>query len=337
MKIYILNDTRSDRHHGCSIVMRNLINGLRQRGAIVVHTLRSGAVVTPTEMEKIRTSDVVVINGEGTIHSQKAYAKHLLQTGLQAKEMGKRVFLLNSIWESNDESMARIVEKYDGIWVRDSASAAELSEYGVKAIVVPDLTFGTLYPKQKSTGTSIQVSDSVYAETSKALREMAAQHTWQYTPIIRPPLLCGAHKASLKWIKWRLRAFLTCLTLGRYTPRQAFIDMSLCLENTPQYLSTLGNARALVSGRFHAVCLALQQRVPFVAVHSNTNKIANLLKDIGLDSSRHLKPLEVIGQYDESNLLATANYTPYEEEALEHFLNDAHIRIQEMLTRVSAP
>lgn len=317
--------------------MHNLIHGLTIRGATVAHTLRSGAFVTASEIEKIRCSDVVLINGEGTIHSKKAYAKHLLQAGLNAKNQGKKVFLINSIWESNDEEMAQIVSNYDGIWVRDSASAAELATYGVTATVAPDLTFGSLYPKHEPLGDGIQVSDSVYADISTNLREIAKKHNWQYSPIIRPPLLCGAHRASLKWIKWRLRTLLSTLTFGSYTPRQAFIDMSLCQENTSLYLKELGKAQALVSGRFHAVCLALQQRVPFVAVNSNTNKIANLLTDIGIDKSRHLKPLESIAQYSDTNLLGVARYTPSEENALEHFLSDAHNRIQHMLTRVSTP
>ena len=42
----------------------------------------------------------------------------------------------------------------------------------------------------------------------------------------------------------------------------------------------------LVTGRFHAVCMAILTKTPFVAVTSNSWKIEALLADIGLDPAR---------------------------------------------------
>lgn len=44
----------------------------------------------------------------------------------------------------------------------------------------------------------------------------------------------------------------------------------------------------MISARFHAICLSLHFKKPFIALSSNTFKIESLLNDIGISKSRIL-------------------------------------------------
>ncbi len=50
------------------------------------------------------------------------------------------------------------------------------------------------------------------------------------------------------------------------------------------------DARAIVSGRYHAVCLAIRMGLPFLAIEGNIGKVSSLLIDAGLQ--RRLVTLE---------------------------------------------
>jgi polysaccharide pyruvyl transferase WcaK-like protein len=58
------------------------------------------------------------------------------------------------------------------------------------------------------------------------------------------------------------------------------------------FLNQISRLRLLVSGRFHACTLAISAGTPFVAISSNTRKIASLVEDAGLDSWRIGVPFE---------------------------------------------
>ncbi len=63
---------------------------------------------------------------------------------------------------------------------------------------------------------------------------------------------------------------------------------------TVDHLQRLGEAKSLVTGRFHQVCMALALGTPFLAVRSNTAKIEALCRDAGLDPThRMVEPEEI--------------------------------------------
>lgn len=61
---------------------------------------------------------------------------------------------------------------------------------------------------------------------------------------------------------------------------------SLLPSHWKRRYSRFCSAGFVVAGRYHAVCLALRERIPFVAVQSNTDKIAWLLRDALGDTDR---------------------------------------------------
>src|SRR5690606_39820535 len=187
MNIFILNDTRTDRHHGCEIVMRNLIRGLTERGGNIVGTLGWNCTLEKNRKlaKAAQSADTIIINGEGTIHHDQPYARYLLKTGCELAQQGKAVYLINSTWQENSAELVDLARPFKGIWVRDRASAYELAEQGITANIAPDLTFMSSYEKQDQARLGIIASDSIFSDLSKKLAALSGEKNWRYIPIIR--------------------------------------------------------------------------------------------------------------------------------------------------------
>lgn len=80
-KALILNDTSiGSDHFGCMRVMRNLRKALSERNIEVVSTIPVGISWKnfPGIYEIINSVDLIIINGEGTIHNGRKKAEDLL-------------------------------------------------------------------------------------------------------------------------------------------------------------------------------------------------------------------------------------------------------------------
>jgi polysaccharide pyruvyl transferase WcaK-like protein len=86
------------------------------------------------------------------------------------------------------------------------------------------------------------------------------------------------------------------------------------VRDADAYLAELSARDMVVTGRFHAVCLAILTRTPFVAVKSNSWKIETLLRDIGLNPGR-VRALDTI-QPDQINAQDWA-FTPDEMQQID--------------------
>lgn len=49
--------------------------------------------------------------------------------------------------------------------------------------------------------------------------------------------------------------------------------------------SQISNAKMIISGRFHLICIVIINETPFIALPSNTHKTIGLPEDIGLSDS----------------------------------------------------
>lgn len=337
MKAFILNDTRSDKHHGCSIVMANLLKSLEQRSVNVIGTLTCGQRIEHNSLAAtaMAQADSIIINGEGTLHHDRPYARYLLETAAAEAKTGKRVFLLNASWESNSISMTALLERFSGIWVRDTSSAKELQQQGIMAITVPDMTFLSRYQEANNKNEQILVTDSVLAGRSKALQGFAQKTGSLYLPIIQHPGLTGENSNWRKWLKTRIYWGLESATFGAIQPRQYYTDLRYCESNTSLYIKNIESAKAMISGRYHATCLALQHVLPLVAIASNTRKVQNLLTDAGLDINRHMIEQEDLISSSMEMLLSRASYSNQEKNALRAFLQSSHQKINSMLDTVA--
>lgn len=133
-RVLLLNDTAiSTTHFGCQLVMGTIREQLARVGLQL--TLSLPNKVTLEEIRSLRHMfDIVIVNGEGTIHHGRA--PHLVEV---AKEYP--AFLINCVYEDNP--------RHDGlgafrlVTARESMSAGYIRRQGVECEVVPDLIFAS--------------------------------------------------------------------------------------------------------------------------------------------------------------------------------------------------
>ena len=246
--VYLLNDTRRNINHiGCSLVYENLeklCNKYNLNIFFADSMWPRNDINIGNCIDIIKMCDVVLFNGEGTLHDCAGI--NMLEKCKLAKEMGKKVFLINTVWQNNLYT-EKYLEYFDLIACRESLSFDTLPEkYKNKALIVPDLTF---YNKIKNHNegklTKIIFTDSVLPDVTE----------------------------KLKYYSQKYNAEFFYLYLS---------DSSDAKYLTEEYISNLSNDSLIITGRFHALTLGMKYQIPTIAYPSNTHKIQGLLKDSGL-------------------------------------------------------
>ncbi len=109
--------------------------------------------------------------------------------------------------------------------------------------------------------------------------------------------------------------------IDKFAKQHGLTDHPITSEVQPGLPELLAFAQGLASldllltGRYHAVCLALATRTPFMAITSNTPKIESLLRDV-FGTSGRVRTTQQIGNFD---LRRPLGWTEAEVEALDRF------------------
>lgn len=313
--IVLFNDTSTRYHHGCSRVVRLLIQGLEARGAKIIarSPARHDWVQDPTLLSAMETADIWVINGEGTLHHGAPAGETLLRLAHHPSANGKKLVLLNALYDQNPPSWRKYLDRFDLISARDSDSAQQLSNLLERPIPwAPDLSLSAPAKVVASDRQGVIFGDSVRMNK----RQQLARAARKFSDVIFVPT------KTLRQRLWRipvigklLKCPLYWLYNGVFLPVPKF-DMPL---TEAAYLQMLAETELHVTGRFHAVCLSLLTRTPFLAVSSTSGKIEKLLKDLDLD----------IGRVIDGEALLTMSSTP----ATHTFSADELERIDQALKR----
>ena len=131
-----------------------------------------------------------------------------------------------------------------------------------------------------ATRAGLMVGCSVHGHVTEALARFAQAGGHDFVPVTTTiKTLPPRPRGLLGWLRkqrlvWQNRRFM-----ARF-PETHF------LRDDSAFLTELSKHDLIVTGRFHAVCLAVLSGTPFIAVSSNSWKIEALIKDIGLDSAR---------------------------------------------------
>ncbi|SMX22477.1 polysaccharide pyruvyl transferase family protein [Boseongicola aestuarii] len=284
MGILLMNDTDEESSHfGCMRVMRSIREALGQRGYGSLPSLLVGTdwKNNAHEKAKIDAAQVLVINGEGTLHHGKRKGLWLLEAGERVRKNGGKVALINALWQQNPKEWAGLASRFDLIYCRDSRSASELSnQSGIDVAWLGDLSmFQSLnIPSQNRKG--VTVSCSVNRDVEKRLANFATSTGSSYVPVTPQLKHVSVHTRGLK--RTLRKAYV------RYIEKRFLAKHpgTRLLKNDIDYLNELCQRELLVTGRFHAVCMAILAGTPFVAIKSNSWKIEALLADIGLNPDR---------------------------------------------------
>lgn len=292
MKIVILNDTSHEAHHGCEVVVGNIKKLALKNGMEVIDTHPVGVnwEKSQTFIESISKCDLVLVNGEGTLHHAQLRARELITIAKYVKEsVGIPVVLINSTYQDNGDEMAEYTKYFDLVYVRETLSKNHLEKYNIQSKVVPDMTFYSKFDlSEKVVSEDIGVSDSVYIELSEELFELCIGNNYKYFPALTSPKIRLNSVGNIaRYLKHSVFVSIKFLLykLGLKFSHQ-IVRAFFYVGNYQDYIQEISRLNFLIAGRYHSLCFALKTLTPFVAIKSNSHKIEGMLHDIGIGEKR---------------------------------------------------
>lgn len=329
--VILLNDTAPNRHHGCHLVSRQIEALAKANGLTIVARCPVGGDwrQDPALVAAMAGAAAIIVNGEGTLHSDKPRALPLVEAATFGRDRGIPTFLLNSIWQGNGPAFMDHARAFTRIWVRESASRDELAGYGIAAEVVPDLTLSSEPPPPSGRRHGILLTDSNIPEVSASLYRLARQDSdADWLSLLTPPTSKGLGDLR-DWLAWA--AYSTLFgTIRIDCPNQRAINYSGTYSRLSDVLALVARARLLVTGRFHAVCFALLTETPFVSIPSSSRKIEAMLADAGL--GHRVVAHDAIGQ---TKLEPFATLSPSDLAAARQFRASARQGAQAMFAEIA--
>lgn len=314
MKTLFLNDTRSAEHVGCELVMRNSLRECERIG-LEMEALWTTAECQTSLLERLPTVDfeVLLINGEGSMHHDRPLPTCLCEAARWAQEQGKKVILFNSLWEGN-EALNAYLPSFDRIYCRDSLSAEAVRAAGGKCETVPDMIFAT-DPKQWDAAApsphhnELTIIDSIDRKKSERLSKLAAYYGYPFLHMDR----IGYERLKKKFF----------VRTGWFAQKGGLVD---------GFVKPLRSSRRVLSGRFHGTCLAMVLGVPVVSIRSNTRKQEALLKDVGLPEHLALSQVPKRVEAIESLMEEAESALPQ----VEAYVAQARVAIHAMFDEIAA-
>lgn len=216
-------------HCGSAAVTDWLTGMLREKGVLVTDD----------------SYDVLVVNGEGTMHHDSKGQIRKMTALARAQELGRSTMLVNSVWQQNDGRFDEVLRRIDHIVLREVLSQKDLLErHGVPAKVSPDVSY---HLKLAEPGQIVDCSGGL------ALTDFYSREFSQFVRLTGGRLIREATFLSMQELDWS------------------------------SLVHSLKTASLLVTGRHHAVYAACRAGIPFVAVPGNTHKIEGLIASAGVD------------------------------------------------------
>lgn len=283
MRTVILNDTRPDCHHGCDRVMAVLERRLRAQGLEIIARAAVAARwwEDPTFLAALTRADLIVINGEGTLHHGSHRGAGLLRVLDVPERRATPVVLLNALYQENPPDWDAPIRALVLVQARDSRSQSVLEGItGGPVPHLPDLTLcdGQLVNNGDRRG--VVLGDSVLPETSRALAELSRRVPGaRLIPVLKRLKRPKGRTAAGRALRGAYGNLYDGLARWRYPTLELIGDGNA-------YARALSGSELHITGRFHAICFSILTETPFLALRSNSWKIEALLADFGLSAQR---------------------------------------------------
>lgn len=341
MKAVVLNDTRTQFHHGCELVMKRISDELTLRGVTEIVFSQEGSDWFANEEVKksIETSSIVVVNGEGTIHHGRPHGEKLLSVVDYADKYNVPCYLINATYQSNPTEFSKYLSKFRKIYVRESFSKNELESLGFFSEIVPDLTLSAQFDMGKINRSSeiISATDSAFTSVSEDFYSFAKTRDWNFLPVLRFTRNEGkfSFKEALRYVKCKIFSFkyrAHGLLGGRFDYLK---EVNFHINSSMQgYFSAIANSSLVVSGRFHSNCYCLLACTPFLAVKGNSHKVEAMIGDIGLDEKRIVDDLSELMKLSNKELIEFFGYSEHEKELIRNYIASAQKKTDSMFNEI---
>lgn len=325
-RVAVFNDTRPTHHFGCMLVMENLLRLLNEQGVEVIWTWPVSVDWRQHKRQilKMPEVDAIIINGEGTIHhnDSRRFSQALIDmVGFAQDNLHVPCYLLNATLHENSPLAYQSLAKARAIYVRDRGSLIELDERGgLSGAYIPDLTFASnpSHSNNEANSNQILVVDSAVKEDSRFLQEFASHEGFDFkSMVVAHPSNARFLRSPRPWvknvIKWLKSDRMLATDAGSYI----------------RYLQGYG---MVVTGRYHTVTMCLKNRIPFVALESNTPKVRYLLEDVLGEVKRSVTTKELaVGVLERFSC-----FSDRELAAISSFTADAEVAIKSMIINICA-
>ncbi len=279
----LLNDTCDTWHHGCRAVSGVIRREMMSRGWSLSVSCRVGENwwELDQKVEQIKKSPLVVINGEGTLHDGALEAAKVMKI-FEFRNPNQPTVLINSIWRNNPSEWGEQLRNAAYVSVRDRMSQSILkSVHGIEADFCLDLSLCSMEPKFSDLDrTGLVWGDALNRKLTRRLYKSFSESSGEnYYASIRPAKRSCSENRVFKDFRSRFVAWLRGQSV---------------FHDERDYVDFLSQRSLYVTGRFHGVCLSIVAGTPFLALPSNTDKIACLIDDMGLNKKRQFSSLEQI-------------------------------------------
>lgn len=223
-------------------------------------------------------ADSVILNGEGTIHHTGVGALTLMGFCKIAKELGKKVFILNcSIFDLEPFLLEALSDYVDGIAVREPLSLRYLSDHGILATQVADCLFlmesgderEFAWPDLETSKKYALYTPGVLAAFGRVSGEGVRRDVSQLRQAGYEVFFHVVETEDERFASDAAQAGARILPLG-------------CL-NWRQVPSLLRRMELVVSGRYHINIFAALAGVPFLPLSTNTGKLTGVLELLSPD------------------------------------------------------
>jgi polysaccharide pyruvyl transferase WcaK-like protein len=283
----LVNDASLAGHHGSALVT-DRAKSLAQEVGIDLTIGWPWSKIEDT-LSRTHEFEVVIVNGEGSIHHDSPSARRIAQLALLLHAQNIPAFLVNASEEANSHEILRGLAAFRRIYVRDEASRQSLSKASIPAHVVSDLTLSWKHAPQAGGIGELLVTDASDNRKSERLIDLARK--WSARPVtMRCPPPRPRRGFPTRWLSHQAKSLI-----AGFAPMGAWQLRYRPTANTYCALARIlaEEASGIICGRYHAVCFALCQGLPFLAIEGNIGKVAALLGDIGMrDRLRSLEELE---------------------------------------------
>jgi polysaccharide pyruvyl transferase WcaK-like protein len=309
----LVNDTRAWYHFGCSCTSLALHAELRKRWTQVrslpIHVLNAivevprtfddfddaeffarFAAAYPSVVAEIEQADIVVVNGEGTLHNVGPQALALLYVIYAAKtRLGKRVHLVNHSCFPDDtdragegpafDLYAKVYRTLDFVAVRETSSASLLGALGIAVTqsfdCLPLFVAANFARRSHAENRTVVIAGSVAWGGADVLPALGALVRGVARDGYAPRVLVGA-AAHLAHDDVLFVEGLRREAGDAFGVRYATSEL--------EWLDALSDARLVVSGRFHHSIAAAFVGTPFLVMESNTPKITAVVRMLENDA-----------------------------------------------------
>ena len=293
LKSFAIKESLESSGHYIDTISTSLLYRLKNSPSLIenfksVSSLNSFSKANPEIIEKIKNAEIVIINGEGTMHSLSNPVKSMLYIAYIAKVFfEKPVHIINASLFPNDFFLSKeseekhfynfVLEKVDSIAFRDIYSYELFSDFHHKSVLAFDIL--PIYIKNHFQGDPPQSFEKIVVLSGSA------------NMILAPQRLDDLYNYVLELQKKGYSIiFLTGGSKKGAYDDQKIVDFfaekppldhfkTLTASSADEWLESIKNATFVVTGR-QSICIAAYVlKVPFIAFNSNTPKIEAFLKE----------------------------------------------------------